>query len=64
MKYINELSTIESTLQQKKMYYVAKQNANKLRVQALLKDLPPSEKLKAEKFFGLIKKDVIVIDDE
>lgn len=59
------MATSEATLQQKKMYYAAKVNGNKKRVQDLLKDLPPSQKLEAEKCFGLIKKkDVIVIDDE
>lgn len=64
MNYISELTNSETTLQQKKMYYVAKVNANKKRVDELLKELPPIEKLKAEKTFGLVKKDVIVIDDE
>lgn len=56
------MTDAETSLQQKKMYYVAKVNANKKKVYELLREIPPIEKLKAEKCFGLIKKDVIVVD--
>lgn len=37
-------------------------NANKKKVYELLSQLHPIEKAKAENFFGLPKKDVIVVD--